>query len=163
MHPRRPCSAIAVAPFLHSDWLSPWNGATFTLVFPPVPVRFPIGITHHDQNQLWKEKHSLVYTSTSWAIIERSQAKNLESGTEAEVMEEYSLQAHSPWLAHPASLYTMWPPFQGWHWPHCSGPFLPYKSQFTQLTRIEGQSDRGVFSDEFLSFQVTLMSSWQTN
>jgi len=55
-----------------------------------------------------------------WFINQGSQdrtsnkAGNLEAGTDAEAMEEYSLPACSLWLAQPVFLENPGPPAQGW-------------------------------------------------
>ena len=54
---------------------------------------------------------------------EFKEAENLEAGADAEAMEECCLLACSPWLAHPAFLYSrglpleMIPPMIGWALP----------------------------------------------
>ena len=48
---------------------------------------------HHDQSKFGEERVYLAYTSISLFIIEESQDRNLEAGTDAEAMEGCCLLA----------------------------------------------------------------------
>lgn len=73
-----------------------------------VLVRVTISvIKHHDQTQLGEEGVHFGLFSTALSIKsgqELKQGGNLESGTEAQALEEYCSLAYSSWLAQAALL-----------------------------------------------------------
>lgn len=108
---------------------------------------------HQDQSNLGK---SGFIWGVHHFIIEESQGRNLEAGSDAEAMEEYCLQACSSWLAQPSSYRTKdHQPRDGTTHRGLGPPiFIINKKMCTHLRR--GQSDRGCFSVEAPSSQMTL-------
>ena len=62
-------------------------------------------------------KEERVYSSYSLFIIQGSQGRNLEAGTEAETMGDHYLLTPSLWVAQLNLLYTPELYAHGWHYP----------------------------------------------